>query len=125
MSGSASSGWRPVAGAAPLAPGLLGAAAAQTASPQAGGAHRNEEASQRETERLAAYAASLHYDDLPTAVVQRAKDCIADTVAAIVYGAELPWRKIIIAHTRRNSAAGKSSILGTSGAPVHAGAAAL
>jgi 2-methylcitrate dehydratase PrpD len=113
-----------VAGTAPLAPGLLGAAAAQSAPPQAGGAHRNEETS-HETERLAAYAVALRYEDLPPAVVQRAKDCIADTVAAIIYGAELPWSKIIIAHARRNSAAGKSSILGTGGAPVHAGAAAL
>src|SRR5262245_10307611 len=74
------------AGAAPLAPALIGAgaAAAQTAP-----AHREE--TNRETERLAAYAAKLRYDELPPPVLQRAKDCICDTVAAIVYGAELPW----------------------------------
>jgi 2-methylcitrate dehydratase PrpD len=77
------------------------------------------------TERLAAYAAALRYADLPPHVVQRAKDCMADTVAAIIFGAELPWSKMIIAHARRNSAAGNSSILGTGGAPVRAGAAAL
>jgi len=37
----------------------------------------------------------------------------------------LPWSKMIIAYARANSAAGKSNILGTSGGPVHAGAAAL
>jgi 2-methylcitrate dehydratase PrpD len=107
-----------VAGTAPLAPGLLGAAAAQE------GAHNSAETA-HETERLAAYATALRYEDLPPAVVQRAKDCMADTVAAIVYGAELPWSKMIIAYARQNSAAGNSSILGTDGPPVHAGAAAL
>ena len=97
-----------VAGTAPLAPGLLGAAAAQE------GAHNSAETA-HETERLAAYATALRYEDLPPAVVQRAKDCMADTVAAIVYGAELPWSKMIIAYARQNSAAGKSSILGTDG----------
>src|SRR5450755_2077034 len=109
-----------VAGTAPLAPALLGAtaASAQTAP------HRGDEAN-HETERLAAYAVKLRYEDLPPAVLQRAKDCMTDTVAAIVFGAELPWSKMIIAHARRNSGPGKSSILGTEGGPVHAPAAAL
>jgi 2-methylcitrate dehydratase PrpD len=112
-----------VAGSAGLAPTLLGAgsAAAQT-TPAA--PHRGEETA-HETERLATYAAGLRYEDLPPAVVQRAKDCIADTVGAIVFGGELPWSKMIIAYAQRNSGAGKSSILGTGGAPVRAGAAAL
>src|SRR5260221_2078023 len=108
------------AGAAPLAPALIGAsaAAAQTAP-----AHHEE--TNHETERLAAYAAKLRYEELPPAVVQRAKDCICDTVGAIVYGAELPWSKMIIAQARRTSAAGRSSILGSEGGGVQAGAAAL
>jgi 2-methylcitrate dehydratase PrpD len=110
-----------VAGAAPLAPALLGAS---PASAQTAPAHGHEETN-HETERLAAYAAKLRYEDLPPAVLQRAKDCMCDTVAAIVYGAELPWSKMIIAHARRNSGPGKSSILGTEGGPVHAPAAAL
>ena len=100
------------AGSAGLAPTLLGAGAAAAQTPPA--AHRGEETA-HETERLAAYAAGLRYEDLPPAVVQRAKDCIADTVAAIVYGGELPWSKMIIAYARRTSAAGKSSILGAGG----------
>src|SRR5258708_12799736 len=85
---------------------------------------RHEEPN-RETERLAAYAARLRYEELPPPVVQRAKDCICDTVGAIVYGAELPWSKMIIAYARRTSAAGRSSILGSEGGGVQAGAAAL
>ena len=67
----------------------------------------------------------MKFEDLPPAVVQRAKDTMADTVAAIIYGAELPWSQMIIAYARQNSPAGKSYILGTGGAPVHPGAAAL
>src|SRR5258706_5338901 len=108
------------AGAAPLASALIGAGAA---SAQTAPAHHEE--TNHETERLAAYAAKLRYEELPGAVLQRAKDCICDTVGAIVYGAELPWSKMIIAHARRTSAAGRSSILGAEGGPVQAGAAAL
>ena len=115
------------AGAAPLASALIGAGAASVgagaASAQTAPAHHEE--TNHETERLAAYAAKLRYEELPPAVVQRAKDCICDTVGAIVYGAELPWSKMIIAQARRTSAAGRSSILGSEGAPVQAGAAAL
>jgi 2-methylcitrate dehydratase PrpD len=111
------------ASAAPFAPAVIGAAAtsaeAQTTPPA-----RHDETN-HDTERLAAYAAALRYEDLPPAVVQRAKDCICDTVGAIVYGAELPWSKMIIAQARRASAAGKSSILGAGGAPVQPAAAAL
>jgi 2-methylcitrate dehydratase PrpD len=111
-----------VAGAAPLAPGLFGAnAAAQTPAPAAHDGRKTN----RETERLAEYAARLRYEDLQGAVVQRAKDCMCDTVGAIVFGAELPWSKMIIAYARQNGAQGRSSILGTGGSPVHAGAAAL
>src|SRR5262249_39479683 len=49
-----------------------------------------------EAERLAAYAAELRYEELPAAVVQRAKDCIIDGVATISYGAELPWSRMVI-----------------------------
>src|SRR3974377_388299 len=72
-----------VASTAPLAPGLLGAATAQEGSVHQETAH--------ETERLAAHPEALRYEDLPAPVVERAKACIADTVAAIIYGAELPW----------------------------------
>src|SRR5260221_7188008 len=70
-----------VASAAPLTPALMGAG---SASAQTAPAHRGEETN-HETERLAAYVAKLRYEDLPPAVVQPAKDCMSDTVAAIIY----------------------------------------
>ena len=78
-----------------------------------------------ETVRLAEYAAGLRYDDLPRHVVQRAKDCITDTVAVISQGSTLPWSRIVIRYAQRTGAGGRSSILGADGPNVQAPAAAL
>ena len=110
-----------VAGSVPLAPALLGVTAASAQTEPA----RPQEQTAHETERLAAYAAALRYEDLPGAVVQRAKDCIIDAVATISYGAELPWSKMIIAYAQRYGSGGESAILGTGGLRVNAPAAAL
>ncbi len=79
----------------------------------------------QETVRLARYAAALRYEDLPAEIVERAKECIADTVAAIVCGAALPWSRIVIGYAERTGPGGKSRILGTGGPAVSAPAAAL
>ncbi|MGZ5096393.1 MAG: MmgE/PrpD family protein, partial [Burkholderiales bacterium] len=62
---------------------------------------------------LAEFVTSLDYSDIPADVVEKAKACIIDTIAASVYGAQLPWSKIIIEYVLRTSAPGHSSILGT------------
>jgi len=77
------------------------------------------------TLQLAEYAAALRYDDVPQQVRQRIKDCITDTVAVILFGGQLPWSRIIIAHAKRYGAGGKSAILGTGDATIHAPLAAL
>jgi len=79
----------------------------------------------QETVRLAEYATALRYEDLPPEVVRRAKDCIADTVAAIICGSALPWSRIVIRYAERTGPGGKSRILGHRGAAVQANAAAL
>ena len=79
----------------------------------------------QETVRLAEYAAALRYQDLPAEVVRRAKECIADTVAAIICGSALPWIRIVIRYAERTGPGGKSRILGSSGGAVQANAAAL
>src|SRR5271165_2868940 len=79
----------------------------------------------QETVRLAEYAAALRYQDLPAEVVRRAKDCIADTVAAIICGSALPWSRIVIRYAERTGPGGKSHILGSGAAAVQANAAAL
>ena len=110
------------AGAAPFAPAVIAAAAPAEPAAQTGAGHAE---GGRDTERLAAYATAVRYQDLPPAVVQRAKDTMCDTVGAIVYGAELPWSRMIIAQARAASAPGRCAILGTEGGPVQATAAAL
>ena len=79
----------------------------------------------QETVRLAEYAAALRYQDLPAEVVQRAKECIIDTVAAIICGAALPWSRIVAEYARRTGPGGKSNILGAGGPAIQAPAAAL
>jgi 2-methylcitrate dehydratase PrpD len=78
-----------------------------------------------ETVQLAEYASALRYEDIPAPVVQRAKDCIADTVATILFGYDLPWSRIVVDYAKRNGAGGRSRILGAGDVPVHAPAAAL
>ena len=79
----------------------------------------------KETAQVAEYAAACRYDDIPGDVVERAKQCIADTVSTVIFGYELPWSRIIVAFAEKNGAGGSSRILGPGGARVHAPAAAL
>src|SRR2546423_4566103 len=79
----------------------------------------------QETVRLAEYAAALRYEDLPASVVQQAKDCIIDTVAAAICGSALPWSRIVIDYAERTGPGGRCRILGRNGPAVQAPAAAL
>lgn len=78
-----------------------------------------------QTKVLAEFAAGLRYEDVPEDVRARARDCIQDTIGVIVFGARLPWSKIVVDYARRNGAGGKCRILGTPGAKVSAPMAAL
>ena len=78
-----------------------------------------------ETVHLAEYASGLRYNELPPEVVQRAKDCIADTVAVIVQGSGLPWSHIVIRYAQRTGSGGRCRILGVDGPALQAPAAAL
>lgn len=78
-----------------------------------------------ETKLLAAYAAKLSYDEIPPEVIERSKDCFLDSLGAALYGADLPWSRIIVNYARRYGAGGKSSILGEAEGKVQAPYAAL
>ena len=77
-----------------------------------------------ETVQLARYAAGLRYEDLPQAVIAKAKDIIADTVAACICGADMPWSRIVIDYAERTGPGGRAKILGR-GTSVQAPSAAL
>src|SRR5260370_16946498 len=74
-----------------------------------------ESALSHETIQLAQYAANLRFEDLPAEVVQRAKDCIIDTAAAIIYGNTIPWSGTVVGYAQRMGPGGKSRILGANG----------
>ena len=78
-----------------------------------------------ETVRLAEYAAGLRYEDIPSPVAERAKDCIIDTVAVVTQGSTLPWSQIIARYAQRIGTGGRCRILGVDGPAVQAPAAAL
>src|SRR5436309_12236794 len=78
----------------------------------------------QETLQLAKYASGLRYRDIPGPVVQRAKDTIADTIAAIAFGAHLPWSRIIVDYAMRRGG-GKARIFAPGGARLQAPMAAF
>lgn len=78
-----------------------------------------------QTVRLAAYGSALKAGDIPGLALQRAKDAITDAVATIIYGAELPWSRIIIDYARRTGPGGRCRILGTGGDGVQPAMAAF
>ena len=78
-----------------------------------------------ETAELAEYAASCRYEHIPPDVVERAKQCITDTIAAVIFGVRLPWSRIVVDFAQKYGAGGYSRILGQGGPRVHAPAAAL
>jgi 2-methylcitrate dehydratase PrpD len=77
------------------------------------------------TKRLAQYAADLRYEDIPGQVLARAKHTITDTVGAMVFGASLPWSKIIIDYAETAGSNGKSRVMRPGGPLVQAASAAL
>jgi 2-methylcitrate dehydratase PrpD len=109
------------AGAARLSPQFFGSTAAAIAIPARVEAAATDAG---QTTRLAEYAVGLRYVEIPAEVLQRVKDCIADTVGTILFGSQFPWSKMIIAQARRIGTVGNCAILGT-GARVCAPAAAL
>jgi 2-methylcitrate dehydratase PrpD len=65
------------------------------------------------SQQLAGLAVGLPYESIPPEVLERAKDCIIDTVGACVFGSRMPWTQTVIEYARRNSAAGECSVFGT------------
>lgn len=62
---------------------------------------------------LAEFAVGLGYEHIPSEVLERAKECVIDTVGACTFGAGLPWSKTVIGYAERNSAPGQCGIIGT------------
>lgn len=78
-----------------------------------------------QTRTLAEFAADLRYEDLPDDVRASARDCVQDTVGVTVFGADLPWSRIVLDYARRNGGDGPCHVLGASGFTTTAPLAAL
>jgi len=64
------------------------------------------------TVRLAAFATELNYSAIPSEAVQRAKDCLLDSLAAGLYGRSKPWSRIVAEFVLGLGGKGSSSVLG-------------
>jgi 2-methylcitrate dehydratase PrpD len=77
------------------------------------------------TERLAAYVATLRYEDIPPAVVWRAKHCLIDAIGCAVFGQQFPWSAMILAEAAASGGGGPCRLPGIKGATLHVPQAAL
>ena len=77
------------------------------------------------TQVLAAFASDLRFEQIPPEAVGRAKDCILDTVGVAIFGAALPWSRMVREYAQRFGSGGRSSVLAPNGGHLQAPSAAL
>ncbi|HZA56800.1 MAG TPA: MmgE/PrpD family protein, partial [Candidatus Udaeobacter sp.] len=76
------------------------------------------------TRRLARFALDLSPRQIPPEAIDRAKDCILDTIAVTLYGSTKPWSRIVIELVQDARMSGHSTVLGE-GWKAHPGQATL
>ncbi len=74
---------------------------------------------------LAGFATGLSLSKVPAAVIERAKDCIIDTVGVASFGARFPWSHMLVEHAKLYGAGGPCTIFGVPGLKLSAPFAAL
>lgn len=67
------------------------------------------------TATLAAYVAALRYEMLPSAVVGKTRACVLDALGCMVFGATLPWTRIVADMAREEGGAPQASLIGGNG----------
>ncbi|HLY22710.1 MAG TPA: MmgE/PrpD family protein [bacterium] len=65
------------------------------------------------TERLAAYAGGLRYEDLPAGVVARVKDLVLDTLGTLLGGARYPAGRLVTRYTEGLGESGPCTVAGS------------
>lgn len=80
----------------------MSGAAAQTSTP-----HGDS------TRRLAEFASGLRFDDIPREVVGTARACVLDALGCCLYGASLPWTRIVRDMVLEQGGAPQAAIMGT------------
>lgn len=62
---------------------------------------------------LAAYVSALRYEKLPPEVVEKTKACLLDTLGCMVFGATLPWTRIVADLSREEGGAPQATLIGS------------
>lgn len=62
---------------------------------------------------LAAYVAALRYESLPPEVIEKCKACLLDTLGCMVFGATLPWTRIVADLSREEGGAPQATLIGS------------
>jgi 2-methylcitrate dehydratase PrpD len=65
------------------------------------------------TRRLARFALGLRYRDIPPEVIDRAKDCLLDTITVAIHGSTRPWSRSVLEFIQNERMSGASSVVGT------------
>jgi 2-methylcitrate dehydratase PrpD len=63
------------------------------------------------TERLAAHAARVRFEDIPPEAIEKAKDCILDQIGVELIGSTLEWNKIAYRYVADMGGRGESTIV--------------
>jgi 2-methylcitrate dehydratase PrpD len=71
------------------------------------------EAGSSPTRELAAFGRSLSIDAIPANVLQKAREAFIDTIGVCIFGAGLPWGRMVIDYAQLYGAGGTGTILGT------------
>lgn len=86
----------------------------------------SRDATGRQTEALARFAAGLRFEDIPPDVLEAARNTIADGVACCVFGYRFAWSQAVLRHAVRMSGpGGRGSVLGPGAPRLHPPMAAL
>src|SRR6478672_3286352 len=71
------------------------------------------EAGSSPTRELAAFGRNLSIDAIPANVLQKAREAFIDTVGVCIFGAGLPWGRMVIDYAQLYGQGGTGTILGT------------
>jgi 2-methylcitrate dehydratase PrpD len=64
------------------------------------------------TLRLARFALGLRYRDIPAEVIDRAKDCLLDTLTVAIHGSSKPWSRSVLEFIHNDRMNGESTVIG-------------
>jgi 2-methylcitrate dehydratase PrpD len=65
------------------------------------------------TRKLAAFAATLSYNDIPEEVIIKTDTCVIDALGCMLFGSTLPWTRIVVDVAREEGGEAQASVIGT------------